>query len=82
MSAQPDQNFIYDNYSLFGQDTWKLTPNTTLTYGLRWDYNPTPHAGDASHGGTRSAAAPSEMTSTCINSREYRAKPRALIKDI
>ena len=44
-SAQPNQNFIYDNYSLFGQDTWRVTPRTTLTYGLRWDYNPTPHTG-------------------------------------
>lgn len=45
-SAQPNQSFIYDNYSLFGQDTWRLTSRTTLTYGLRWDYNPTPHAGE------------------------------------
>ena len=26
--------------SLFGQDTWRLTPRLTLTYGLRWDINP------------------------------------------
>jgi hypothetical protein len=24
-------------YSLFGQDSWRMTPNVTLTYGLRWD---------------------------------------------
>lgn len=45
-SAQRNQQFVYDNYSLFGQDTWRVTPRTTLTYGLRWDYNPTPHAGE------------------------------------
>ena len=28
------------NWSLFGQDTWRVTPRLTITYGLRWDINP------------------------------------------
>jgi hypothetical protein len=31
---------LSQNFSLFGQDTWKVTPRLTLTYGLRWDVNP------------------------------------------
>src|SRR5262249_51499695 len=31
---------LAQNFSLFGQDTWKITPGFTLTYGLRWDVNP------------------------------------------
>ena len=31
---------LSQNFSIFGQDTWKVTPRLTLTYGLRWDINP------------------------------------------
>lgn len=31
---------LSQNFSLFGQDTWKITPRLTITYGLRWDINP------------------------------------------
>ncbi len=30
--------FRVSTYSFFGQDTWKLKPNLTLTLGLRYDY--------------------------------------------
>jgi len=31
---------LSQNFSLFGQDTWKITPRLSVTYGLRWDINP------------------------------------------
>src|SRR6185369_6354237 len=31
---------LSQNFSLFGQDTWKISPRLSVTYGLRWDVNP------------------------------------------
>ncbi|MGB9402507.1 MAG: carboxypeptidase regulatory-like domain-containing protein [Candidatus Acidiferrales bacterium] len=39
--------FYFKNIGTFAQDTWKLTPHLTLTYGLRWDINPPPTANEA-----------------------------------
>lgn len=33
---------IYDNLSIFIQDTWSVRPKLTLTYGVRWELNPAP----------------------------------------
>ena len=42
--AQPStfqtNSLLSQNFSVYGQDTWKVTPRLTLTYGLRWDINP------------------------------------------
>jgi hypothetical protein len=31
---------LSQNFSAFGQDTWKISPRLSVTYGLRWDVNP------------------------------------------
>ena len=39
-SPMQSNALLSQNFSLYGQDTWKITPRFTLTYGLRWDINP------------------------------------------
>lgn len=41
VSRTPVQ-MVISNWSIFAQDTWKVTHNLTATYGLRWDYNTAP----------------------------------------
>jgi hypothetical protein len=33
---------IFNNFSAYAQDTDRITPRLTLTYGLRWEFNPPP----------------------------------------
>lgn len=38
----PAGQFTFENYSLFAQDTWRVTPRLTVTYGARYDINEPP----------------------------------------
>ena len=37
---------LFDNYSTYAHDTWRLSQDLTLDVGLRWELNPAPHDAD------------------------------------
>jgi outer membrane receptor protein involved in Fe transport len=69
--ANDEMNFRQPEYAIFAQDEWKVLPNLSLTYGLRWEYyavpyeangnlanlfqDPVPHRRQCRAGGTGSA---------------------------
>jgi hypothetical protein len=36
------RDFHYNEYEFYAQDSWRIRPDLTLTYGLRWQYHSVP----------------------------------------
>ena len=47
--ANRDAEPRFINFSVFGQDTWRVNRRLTLTYGLRWEVNPAPRGANGNH---------------------------------
>ncbi|MFL6466621.1 MAG: carboxypeptidase regulatory-like domain-containing protein, partial [Pyrinomonadaceae bacterium] len=46
------RHWVYDETELYAQDTWKIRPNLTVNFGLRWTLYPAPYERDGFQTGT------------------------------
>jgi len=44
VQADANSTFLFHNIGAYAQDTWHLSPQLTMTYGLRWDVDAAPSA--------------------------------------
>ncbi len=42
--APGTQRFLHRNLGVFFADTWRITPNLTLNYGMRWEFDSPTHS--------------------------------------
>jgi hypothetical protein len=38
-AQEPSQAWVMPYFAVYAQDSWKIRPNLTFNYGLRWDYS-------------------------------------------
>jgi hypothetical protein len=72
LSAGVQREVQSHNLSIFGQDTWRLSPSLTITYGIRWEFNPPPtNRDDKPVLGLKSGASPALMRAAPLGSPYY-----------
>jgi hypothetical protein len=72
VSASAPGRPVFENFSMYAQDHWRISPRLSIDYGLRWDLNPPPGPSNGHYPITLTSSDLATATLAPTGSRPYK----------